>query len=208
MASGDVYAIKLHLTFAGQQCRPGFYLVEGTTGGVPGPLGAALAVKDALGFSAPLAGFSEALSIEAVEAQDVQPGTRRSQLAGYSPAVTGDVADDNPVAPQDSMLIRWATDQKRGKGKFAKDARTFMPGIYSTGQVSGFLIEDLQNALSAFASLIFDPFVTDGTQYALAAVHFVPHSIPRVIDALNLITSFTVDNVVDIQRRRRPGRGI
>jgi hypothetical protein len=209
MATGDVYAIKLHMTFAGQQCRPGFYLVEGTGfGGDPNLTRmAANAVQTTLGADA-LAGFSAALSWDATEAQQVQPGTARSWVLGNSPVFVGDVADDNPVPPQDSMLIEWLSDLKGGKGKYARRGRTYMPGIYSTGQVSGFLIEDLQNALSAFASLLFDAFVTDGTQYQLQLVSFTPNSNPRTIRESHPVVAFNVDNVVDIIRRRRPGRGI
>jgi hypothetical protein len=208
MASGDVFAIKLHCTFAGQQCRPGFYLVEGGGAADVNPVrGAATTVASALAGSF-LAGFSADLTAEGVEAQDVQPATGRSYFHAFSAPVAGDVADDNPVPPQDSMLIRWLTDLKGGKGKFARRGRTYMPGIYSTGQVSGFLITDLQDALSAFASRLFDRFVTDGTEYQMFAVAFNPGTNPRTVLEINPITSFSVDNVVDIQRRRRPGRGI
>src|SRR5213595_3755400 len=181
MASGDVYAVKLLMTFAGQQCRPGFYLVEGTGGAGANPVGDVIdAVIAALGAT-PLAGFSAACSLEGVQVQDVQPATRRSQSGFLVPAEVGSIADDNPVPPQDSMLIRWVTPVKPIKGAFAADSRTYMPGIYSTGQVSGFLISDLQDALSAFASNLFDPFVSDGSAYAMAAVSFTPGSNPRTI---------------------------
>jgi hypothetical protein len=207
VATGDVFAVKLHVTYAGQECRPGFYLVEGTGGAFLNPCeSAASAVRVALGGGA-LNGFSAAAVLHAVEAQDVQPGTNQSFVSNITPGIAGDVADDNPLPPQDSMLIRWGTALKTGKGVFAARSRTFMPGIYGTGQVSGFLIADLQDALSAFASLLFDPFVTDGTSYAMTAIAFNPGS-PRTIKAFNLINSFSIDNVVDIQRRRRPGRGI
>lgn len=208
MATGDVFAVKLRMTFADQECRPGFYLIEGNGSGEVNPVhGCALTVKAALGAT-PLAGFSVATLLTAVEVQDVQPGTGLTAVSTFFPAEQGDVADDNPVPPQNSMLIRWLTDFKGGKGKFARRGRTYVPGIYSTGQISGFLTEDLQSALSAFASLLFNPFVSDGTQYQMNAVSFVPNSNPRVIREFHPITDFGVDNVVDTQRPRRPGRGI
>lgn len=208
VASGDVLAIKLHMTFAGQQCRPGFYLVEGGGGGDPSiTRGAALHVSSTLGAGC-LAGFSSALTMEGVEAQDVQPGTTPSYLDHHVTFAAGGIADDNPVPPQDSMLIQWLTEFKHGKGKFATRGRTYMPGIYSTGQISGFLITELQDALSAFSSLLFGAYVADGTIYQMHAVAFTPHSNPRTIAAINPIVSVGIDNVVAIQRRRRPGRGI
>lgn len=208
MASGDVFAIKLHLSYSGQACRPGFYLVEGDGGpGVDPVLDAAQAVIDALG-GAPLAGFSEQLFLAGVEAQDVQPATSRSRVIDIAPAIGGNVTEDNPLPPQDSMLIEWTTTLKGGKGKFARRARTYMPGCPSVKQVGGFLGTGMFDDLSAFASKIFDPFVSDGTAYALAAVAFVPLSNPRVIQELNLISAFALDNIIGIQRSRRPGRGI
>lgn len=208
MALGDVFAVKLHLTFAGQECRPGFYLVEGGGAGDPANPAQACAENVAANLGGGIAGFSSALAFTAVEAQDIQPGTNRTGIAPISPAEVGGVADDNPVAPQDSMLIEWTTALKGGKGKFARRGRTYMPGIYGTGQVAGFLIADLQDALSGFASLIFGPYVESAVAYQMHAVAFVPGSNPRVIQEINPIAAFAVDNVVAIQRPRRPGKGI
>lgn len=208
MATGDVFAVKLHMVYADQQCRPGFYLVEGTGSGETDPVqGAAIAVKTALGAT-PLAGFSALTLLNAVEVQDVQPGTGRTVVRNFLPAAQGDIADDNPTPPQDSMLLRWISGLKGGKGKFARRGRTYLPGIYSTGQISGFLIADLQTALEAFGQLLVNPFIDDGTAYQMHAVSFVPNSNPRVIREINPIVEMTVDNQVDIIRRRRPGRGI
>lgn len=207
MASGDVFAVKFHITFAGQECRPGIYLVEGSgVGDVNGPRGCATAVVAALGAD-PLAGFSAAATLHRVSVQDVQPGTGRTYNT-FGVNFSGSEADDNPVPPQDSMLIEWVTTLKGGKGKFARRGRTYMPGIYSTGQISGFLISDLQNALSAFASLLFDPFVTDGTEYQMHAVAFNAGTNPRTVKEIHPIDNFFVDNTVGIQRSRRPGKGI
>lgn len=208
MASGDVFAVKLHMTYAGQQCRPGFYLIEGAGSGDSNPT-RGLADFIVLNFSGgSIANFSEALTWEAVEVQDIQPATSRTWISQMDPATVGGVSDDNPPTPQDTMLIRWITALKGGKGLQARRGRTYVPGIYSTGQVSGFLTSGLQDDLSAWASSFFDLFVTDGTAYQMHAVGFVPGSNPRVIAEVNPIVAFTVDNQVDVQRRRRPGRGI
>lgn len=208
MATGDVFAVKLHLTFAGQQCRPGFYLIEGTGGAGPDPVQACAADVMNLIDGFLLVGFSIATTCQGVEVQDLQPATTRTFFQPAYSTTAGTIADDNPVAPQDSMLIEWTTALKGGKGKFARRARTYMPGIYGTGQISGFLIPALQDALSACASLLFDRYVSDGTVYQMHAVAFVPGSKPRVISEVHPITAFAVDNVVAIQRRRRPGKGI
>lgn len=208
MASGSVYAVKLRITFAGQQCRPGFYVIEGAgNGDAFGPRGCADFVNAMLSGST-FNGFSAALTCFGTEVQDVQPGTERTYFAPLSTAIVGGIADDNPVPPQDSMLIQWTTDLKGGKGKLARRGRTYIPGIYSTGQVSGFLITDLQDALSAFASIFFDNFVTSGEAYQMHAVAFNPGTNPRTIAEVHPIAAFSVDNVVAIQRSRRPGKGI
>lgn len=207
MPSGDVFAVKFKMTFAGQECRPGFYLVEG--GGALGTtptFACANHVATALGAD-PLVGFSAALAITGVIVTDVQPGTAATAEVSMAPGTTGDIADDNPVPPQDSMLIRWLTGKKPGKGIFAARGRSYIPGIYSTGQISGFLIADLQDALSAFASLLAAPYIADGTAYQMHAVAFNPGT-PRTVKIIEPVTGFTIDNVVDIVRRRRPGRGI
>lgn len=208
MATGDVFAVKLQMTFAGQKCLPGFYLIEGTgTGGTDPVQDCADRVTAVILDGVGLTGLSAALSLTGVQAQDVQPGTSRSRATVVVGQV-GDIADDNPVAPQDSMLIEWTGSLKGGKGKFARRSRTYLPGIYSTGQISGFLIPDLQDALSAFASQFFDAFVTDGTDYQMHNVAFNPGTNPRTVKEVNPVTAFAVDNVVAIQRSRRPGRGI
>lgn len=208
MASGDVFSCKLHMTFAGQQCRPGFYLIEGAGSGDADPVHGVTTMLRGIFGTGCLAGFSAATSIQAFEVADIQPATGRTEVLPVLGPTVGSIADDNPVAPQDSMLIEFTTALKGGKGLFARRSRMYVPGIYGTGQISGFLIPALQDALSAFASILFDTFVTDASQYQLHSVSFNPGTNPRTIREVNPITQFTVDNVVAIQRRRRPGRGI
>lgn len=208
MPTGDVFAIKLRMEYAGQQCRPGFYLVEGSGGVDPNPLRAAgIAVNGALGLAA-LTGFSASTKYYGCDVQDVQPATAASQTVLLDAPLVGDIADDAPMPPQDSMLIKWITDFKSGRGKWATRGRSYIPGIYAAGQNSGFLVEALQLTLRNFADQLGAAFVDDGSAYQMHAVHFVIGSNPRVIDTVNPITSWDVDNVVAIQRSRRPGRGI
>ena len=155
MAIGSVYAVKLHLVYSTVQCRPGFFLVEGAgNGDVNGTRGCAAHVLGVLGLDC-LTGFSDSLSMVGVEAQDVSPGTERSWLVPVEADTTGSIVDANPPPPQDSMLIQWLTAEKGGKGLVARRSRTYMPGIYATGQISGFITGTLQTALSVFASLLF-----------------------------------------------------
>lgn len=208
MASGSVYAIKMHMVYSGQQCRPGFYLIEGTgTGDTIGTRGVAEHVIATLG-AANMAEFSASLTFPAVEAQDVQPATERSFVVGTTGPLVGGVADAHPPAPQDCALIQWLTALKGGKGLVARRSRTYMPGIYATGQTSGFLEAAMVDAFSTFASILFDEYVTSGAAYQMHAVAFTPGSNPRTIQEVNPITAFTIDNVVAIQRSRRAGTGI
>jgi len=207
VAIGDVFGIKLRMTYNGQQCRPGFYLVEGSGGASPDPVVNVIgAVLVALGAT-PMVGFSDHCTLDGVEASDIQPGLLRTQFASGG-VETGTVAEDNPLPPQSCGLIQWQTNVKPIKGAFAADGRMFMPGLPASEQIGGFLTLDGVNAISAFASLIFDSFSDDGTAYQLHAVSFTPGSNPRTIRAINPITHFTVDNIVRSQRRREVGRGI
>jgi hypothetical protein len=199
--------VKFHFKLDAVECRPGFYLVEGGGGPDPDPAtNVANAVFSALG-SDPLDGFSDHCSLTAIEVQDVQPATRASLVAPYGTPKVGTVADDNPPSPQNSMLVHYQSNLKRGKGVFAQAGRIYVPGIYSTGQISGFLVTGLFDALSAFQSLLYVPFVTDGTAYAMACVAFNAGS-PRTVKALNLVVSMVPENQTAIIRSRRPGRGI
>lgn len=207
MASGDVFKIELNMVYANQQCRPGFYLVEGAGGGVGPPCTVvAQHVVNALGAVA-LNGFSSLCVLTGVRAADVQPATAASEFVATTGVVAGDQADDNPPAPQNSMLIQWHTAKKGGKGVFAARGRSYIPGIYSTGQISGFLITALQDALSGFASKLAAEYITDGTAYQMHCVAFNPGS-PRTVSIIEPVVGFSLDNQVDIVRRRRPGRGI
>lgn len=208
MASGSVYAVKLHMTYSGVQCRPGFYLVEGAgNGDANGTRGCAQHVTDILGPTS-LAAFSAALTMESAEAQDVSPGTERSWVVPVSGATAGAITDANPPPPQDSMLVQWLTAEKGGKGLVARRSRTYLPGIYATGQISGFLTPTLVDALSAWASLLFDQYVSDASDYQMHAVAFTPGSNPRTVQEIRPIADFSIDNVVAIQRSRRQGTGI
>lgn len=207
MASGDVFKITLMMTFGAVECRPGFHLIEGGGGAGLGPTrDAADHVAMTLAGS-PLAGFSENLHLHHIRAEDVQPGLAASYETDTG-VLTGDIPDDNPVPPQDSMVVTWTTDVKRIAGVFAAGGRIYIPGIYSTGQISGFLIPELQTALGAFAQLLYDAYIADGTAYQLHVVSYNPGSNPRTIRAVNPITNYIVRNQVRSQRRRQVGVGI
>jgi len=206
MATGDVWKVTLDMTWGSVHCKPGFHLVEGAGGGgLVESQNVADAVIAALGAD-PLAGFSEQLSLLSVIIADAQPGTRPT-ITYPTALAQGDSADPNPLPPQSAAVISWQTGIKASTGMFAALGRTYMPGIPGNGQISGFLSAPFQAALSAFASLIFDPFVTDGTAYQLHVVSYTPNSKPRTVRAINAVTSFTLNNIVRSQRRREVGVG-
>lgn len=207
LASGDVFKVTLELALDAVQCRPGFYLVEGGGGVGPNPVqNCADAVAAALGPN-PLTGFVQNLTLNGVRVEDVQPATAASLSTPVGPS-GGTIADDNPPPPQDSMLLHLSTGVRRSVGVFAAIGRMYMPGIYSTGQISGFLIPDLFTALGVFSELLAGPFVDDGTAYQMHVVSFNPGTNPRTIRAIQPVVAITPTNQVAIQRRRRPGRGI
>jgi len=208
MALGDVFKVTLRLSLDAVECRPGFYLVEGGAAG-SGPLpvqACAEFVESTLGAT-PLTGFIQNLELSAIQVEDVQPGTSATVVLGTG-AIAGTIADDNPPPPQDSMLITMRTGLRRTTGNFATLGRMYMPGLYSTGQVSGFLTVTLKTALDVFTALLGGPYVEDGSAYQMHVVSFTPNSVPRTIRALNPVTALETSNQVAIQRRRRPGTGI
>lgn len=208
MASGDVFKVILEMSLDDVQCRPGFYLVEGSGGGGTDPvLDCANAVSAALGAN-PIAGFVQNCNLDNIRVEDVGPSAAAAQYSDTWATDTGTVADDNPPPPQDSMLIRLTTAKKSIKGVYATHGRMFIPGIYSTGQVSGFLTPTLYTALGVFAGLLQVPFVDDGTAYQMHIVSFNPGTKPRTIRRIEPVTRVIAMNQVAIQRPRRPGRGI
>ncbi len=207
MASGDVFKITLMLELDAVQCRPGFYLVEGTHAPVSGPTqDAATAVVVALG-GAPLAGLVQNLTLVGVMAEDVQPAVAATWTEAVTP-LSGTIADDNPPPPQDTMLASFKTGLRGTLGNFATSGRMYMPGIYSTGQISGFLTPTLKTAFDAFLAFLGDTFVLDGTEYQMHVVSFTPGSNPRTIRAVNPVTQILSSNQVRSQRRRQAGVGI
>jgi hypothetical protein len=189
------------------ECRPGFHLIEGGGGaGVDPQQDVADAVFAALGAD-PLTGFSDQVSFRGVVVTDAQPGVLPTREITIS-SLFGDEVDANPLPPQSAGLVSWRTGVKGPTGVYATAGRLYMPGIPQNGQISGFLQVLFQNALSAFASLLFDTFVTDGTAYQLNIVSYTPGSKPQTIRAFNPVTAFDIDNIVRSQRRREPGVGI
>ena len=208
MAIGDVFKVTLQLALDAVQCRPGFYLVEGGAAPNSGDpvTDCAETVEAALGAT-PFTGLVENLTLAAIQVEDVQPAVAATVVLGTS-AIAGTIVDANPPPPQDSMLISMRTGLRRTAGNFATHGRMYMPGIYSTGQISGFLTPTLKTAFDVFAALLGSPFVEDGSAYEMHIVSFTPATVPRTIRALNPVTSLVTSNQVAIQRRRRPGTGI
>lgn len=207
MATGDVWKVELELAWGTVQCRPGFHLIEGSGGGGLSPQGnVADAVDAALGGD-PLAGFSDQLDLSGIIIHDAQPGLLPSYRQATT-AISGDVVDVNPLPPQSAGVISLKTDLKPVTGAFAAAGRIYMPGIPQNGQISGFLQAGFQAALSAFFSLLFGPFVTDGTAYQMHIVSYTPNSKPRTVRAVQPVTGFSINNVVRSQRRREFGVGI
>lgn len=207
MASGDVFKITLKMTLDSVECRPGFYLIEGSGGGGLGPTrDAADHVAITLGAGW-LTGFVQNLNLVAVQADDVQPAVAASYETNVG-TVAGDVADDNPPAPQDSMLVTWQTGIKATIGNFAAHGRMYMPGIYSTGQISGFLTAPLLTAFNNAMQVLYDAYIADGSQYQMHVVSFNPGTNPRTIRAVQPVVNFICRNRVRSQRRRQAGVGI
>lgn len=204
MASGDVWKVVLHWRWGTIQCRPGFYLVEGTGGGGVNP---SQDVSDAVAAVLDLTGFSDQSAVEQIEIQDIQPGTTPSIV--YTPGTfTGTVVDANPLPPQSAAVLSLHTAVKPVNGAFAAAGRVYLPGIPQNGQISGFLTAGFQTTLTDFAAALAAPFIDDGTAYQWHVVSFNPGSVPRTIRAINPVTSITINNVVRSQRRREFGVGI
>jgi hypothetical protein len=207
MASGDVWKAILHLKWGEVECRPGFHLVEGSGGGGADPgADVAASVVATLG-AAVWNGFSSALSFQAVEVVDAQPGTRPTVTYSH-PAINGGLADDNPLPPQSAALISMITAVKAVTGAYGAVSRIYLPGIPGSGQISGFLEVFFQLTLQNWIDALFAEYVLDATAYQLHSVSYTPNSKPRTVRQINPITSYRVDNVVRSQRKREPGVGI
>jgi len=207
MAEGDVFKVTLHLTLDAVECRPGFYVIEGAGGGA-GNSRQVLAdhVVATLGAD-PLNGFVQNLNLTGVQVDDIQPGTGATWLNPLV-GIAGDIIDDNPPPPQDTMLATFKTAKKSTLGNYAAQGRMYMPGIYSTGQISGFITATLKEAFDDFLELIGDVYVLDGTAYQMHVVSFTPGSNPRTIRAFEPVTEIVSSNRVRSQRRRQAGVGI
>lgn len=203
MPSGDAYRVGIVWDFAGAgQALTTFGLVEGAGGAGPDPMtNVADDVISTLGGS-PIAGWADTTTIQAVIVSNIQPGT----YAGVrvpTPILGGSVADDS-LPGQDCLVVHWSTGLK---GK-ANMGRMYLSGFPESGQVRGFWNSDVINPASAFASLIFDEYVSDATNYQLSVMSYVPGSSPRALRAAVPVTAFTVDNIVRSMRSRQVGRGM
>jgi hypothetical protein len=199
MALGDVFRVALAGMVGTEPWMTTFGLVEGSGApGGPNPLqDAAAAVATALGGS-PLVDFSNAMTITDIIVQDVQPGTAGSS---HNPVAFTGSGTDPIVAPQDAVVISWRT----ALAGPANRGRMYIPGVPSNGAINGYVQGAWQDVISAFASLLFDPFAADGTDYQLNVLSYTPGSSPRTLRAAVPITSFSIDNTVKSQRRRGVG---
>ena len=202
MPTGDVYRIGIEWTLnSAVRALTTFGLVEGTgLGGLDPMADVVNHVITTLGAT-PSTGFSANASITAVQATDVQPGTRGGYRVPAGPFAGSAALDMLP--PQDAIVVHWSTGLK---GK-ANNGRMYLPGIPETGQVAGNLSSDILNPASAFVSLLFDQYASDGTVYQLSIISYVPGSSPRALRAAVPITAFSIDSVVRSMRSRQLGRG-
>lgn len=205
MASGDVMRVALSGVLGSEPVMVTFGLVEGAGGPGTNPLAnCAAAVEAALGGAgADITGFSEQWFINQILVGDVQPGTRPQFKLACSHL--GTETDPHPMPPFVTINIQWQTDLKATRTGPKNRGRMYLPGGISTTQNSGFWTADMIDPASGFASLLFDQFVTDGTDYQLNLLSYVPGSHPRALRAATPITSFTIDNIVRDQRRREVG---
>lgn len=207
MASGDVWKVIFHWTWGTVECRPGFYLIEGSGGAGPDRRqDVADAVTGAIGIT-DIVGFSDQSQINAIEIQDIQPGAQPTLVSPVGPII-GTVADVNPLPPQSAAVVSFQTAVKGSTGVFAAAGRMYLPGIPQNGQISGFLQAGFQTALTNWAALLGSAFILDGTAYQWNVVSITPGSKPATVRAVNPVMSLTINNVVRSQRRREFGVGI
>lgn len=201
MATGDVYHIALAGTYNGEPINMTFGLVEGTGGGGPDPLADAAAAVDAAlgGTTVALPGLSSGLVVNQVIVHDVQPGTAPREVVNVGPHPGATAGDSLPGIC--AAVISWRTALRGPMNR----GRIYVPGIVTSDAELGYLNSDGVDDVSAFASLLFDPFVTDGTAYQLNVLSYVPASSPRALRAAVPVISFSIDNEIKSQRRRGAG---
>ena len=201
MASGDAMRMSIKGLIQGEPWEVTFGLVEGAGGITADPLADACNnVIAALGAT-PLAGFTDQVSITAVQAQDVQPGTKSAVQVDLPAPILGDGTEDS-LPSICALVVQWHT-ALRGP---ANRGRMYLCGLPEGTATGGFWTADALTPASAFASKLFDPYgPLDGTDYQLSVLSYVPGSSPRALRAAVPITAFTLANTVKSQRRRGVG---
>jgi hypothetical protein len=204
MATGDAYRVAIEWNLNGNAviALTTFGLVEGAGGPGTDPVQNVADDVAATIAGATLTPWADTSIIQAIRVDNIQPGT----YAGIRSPITaiGGLDAANGLPAQDALVVHWSTGLK---GK-ANAGRMFLSGFSEAFQVRGFWEAGAQDGASAFASLLFDEYVSDGTNYQLNVLSYVPLSSPRVLRAAVPVTAFHIDNVVRSMRSRQNGRGI
>jgi hypothetical protein len=198
---GDIFTVALVSNLNGQVVMTTFGL-RAEVDAADQMADCATRVNTALGTNWNL-GKSQDINFTTIMVRDIVPGTRPLYKLAIGSQL-GTIA--SPAAPGNcAVVVSWRTNIK---GR-ANRGRWFIGGMVASDCVQGFWSGGSQDAASANASLIFDPFgPLGGGNYTLGIVSYVPNTKPRQFRAFVPITAFSVDNVIRSMRTREVGKGI
>lgn len=201
MATGDVFRVQIAGTVDGEIFQMQVGLIE--TGGGAGPdamVDVATAVNTALGGgTATIAGLTHNLLIKSLIVSDVVPGTRPRKVIAIGPHAGASGGAGMPGVC--AGVISWQTDLRGPSNR----GRIYVPGVLAANANLGQIDAGGITILTAFANLLFTPFVTSAAAYQLAVLSFVPDTHPKVLREAVPISGFIIQPNIKTQRRRGVG---
>lgn len=143
--------------------------------------------------------------LSSIKCTDISSQTGPSITSTVSLPIAGTFASGGPLSNNVTLAIKWLTNQ-RGR---SFRGRTYHVGLHASQLATGAQTvntADITSLSTAYAALLTAITTYNAAGY-LAVVSRYHDNNPRANAVVTQITAGLIDNTIDSQRRRLPGRG-
>lgn len=210
MVVDQILLARIKARFAGEPVINSLAFVDVGSDGVDWPSTAEalfVSLSTTLGLGAPGGMWTAPLSVQyhldSIGVSDVAPGT--SPELDYVVGLPGEVADEDAMAPNDSLCITWRSAFRGPGGR----GRTYLTGFAEGSSNAGYWELAAQNAAATIAGAMMVAYGEGGTQpFRFVILHRMQGGVAVIPPAERPVLSFTIHNEVRSLGRRAVGRRI